>query len=239
VPALRTCCIGSRRRRFEIALTLEDAAQNRASLCEESVCSASSPVGSTIVVHQGIFGRCRRVAHVHCQLDTIVGIAAKLAWAVVLTLRSDVPDLTFAEPWCSGVSHTALPCVMLGFGSLGCLVVVGPPATVHHPFGAAMCGRCASHSRRCRPSPRTQDGRGNQAVQGSPVQGVPCRLERKACLRCLPRPDPVLSLNVVSTPAKCGGPFSCRRHGRPNGLVRPLIAPVMGGGSKPTHSGGY
>ena len=78
-----------------------------------------------------------------------------------------------------------------------------PPAIVHHPFGTSMCGRCASQSRRCCPSPRTRDGRGNQAVQGSPVQGVPCRLERNACLRCLPRPDPVLSLNVISTPATC------------------------------------
>ncbi len=46
--------------------------------------------------------------------------------AVVLTPRSDVLGLTFAEPWCGGVAQTALPCVMLGFGSLGRLVAISP-----------------------------------------------------------------------------------------------------------------
>ncbi len=34
---LRTCCAGWRGRRFEVALTGEDATRNRASLCEDSV----------------------------------------------------------------------------------------------------------------------------------------------------------------------------------------------------------
>jgi hypothetical protein len=67
VHALRTCCIGSRGSRFEVALTGQDATRDRASLCTRSVwCEVSSVFVTTlsrgsVVCSKNAFGRLRRV----------------------------------------------------------------------------------------------------------------------------------------------------------------------------------